>query len=91
MTAQEQQPQRVVLTGGLPLVGQFQSGGVLLPTLSGSVAAPDVDEAPRGNSHQPARIIRYASLSPLQRRGQQSLLYGVLARVELTVPPYQPA
>ena len=49
-----------------------------------------VRQPTRGDRDQPAaRVVRQAAGRPLQRGGQQGLLAGVLAQVELPVPAHQ--
>ena len=51
-----------------------------------------VDQPPGGDGDQPAaRVVRHAVGGPLRGRGQQRLLDGVLARVELAVAADQRA
>ena len=90
MAAEEQERERVVTVG--PLVGSsdLHRGVRLLPAPSRALAPPSVDEAPGGDRDEPRpRIVGHTAVGPLQPRGEQRLLYGVLARVELAVPAHQ--
>ena len=56
----------------------------------GAVGTPFVYECPAGHGQQPGpRPVWRSRGRPLQRRGEQRLLYRVLAGVELAVPADQ--
>ena len=98
VAAQEQQRQRVVdvllqFVGGRRgdqlVVGPAQRVRRLAPP-PGRLAAPLVGEPPPGDRDQPpGGLVRHAVGRPLHGRGQQRLLHGVLARVELAVPAHE--
>jgi len=76
----------------LALIGQFKDGVGFLAAAAGALAAPFVDQTTRGDRQQPrSRVGRNTLGGPLQRRGEERLLDGILARVELTVPPRERA
>src|SRR5712691_9501142 len=89
MAAQEQDRERVILRRDL-LGWQLQSGRGFLPTAPRALAAPDVDQAARRERRkQRSGIVGPTCLRPLERGREQGLLHGVLAGVELPVPPHQ--
>ena len=92
MAAQVQQRERVILIGSLLPARQLEYDGGLLAPPASALAPPFVDQTPRGDGHQPrARIFGNALRCPLERRGEQCLLDGILAGVELSVPPHERA
>ena len=107
MAAQEQQGKRVIRVDwprlinqfrqrvahlALPLIGQLQDRVVCLAPAAGALAPPFVDQPARGDRQQPrSRVGRNTFGGPLQRRGEERLLDGILARAELTVPPRERA
>jgi hypothetical protein len=100
VAAQEQQHERVVpvrwpvaglgrVRGGLA-GGRLPSGDGVLAAAAGVVAVPLVDQCPAGDGQQPGpRPVGYPVAGPLLRGGQQRLLDGVLAGVEVPVPAQQ--
>src|SRR6266849_5056837 len=90
MAAQEQQRERVVIVRWQLLTRQLQDRIGLLTSPPGALAAPLVNQASRGDGQQPRSRVRRNTLScPLQRRGQERLLDGILTGVELAVPPHE--
>ncbi len=90
MAAQEQQDQRVV--GARDLLGRHLGGRRRLALAPRVVAAQLVDEPPGRDGHQPAaRVVRHALDWPLHGRGEDGLLHGVLAPLELPVAAGQRA
>ena len=91
MAAQIQQGERVILVGRPAPGRRLQCGALFAPPAS-ALTPPFVDQSPGGDGHQPrAWIFGNAFGCPLERRGEECLLHGVLARVELSVPPHQRA
>ena len=88
VAAEEQQGQGVVVlarTSRLDLVGHRD-----LARGPGPVGPPRVDQPPRADPDQPrAGVVRDALVRPLARRGQERLLDGVLAPVEVAVPAHE--
>ena len=88
VAAEEQQGQGVVVlarTSRLDLVGHRD-----LAPGPGPVGPPGVDQPPRADPDQPrAGVVRDALVRPLPRRGQERLLDGVLAPVEVAVPAHE--
>ena len=71
--------------------GRLGRGRVLAPA-AGLLAAQLVGQAPRRDGDEPgARALGHALLGPLDGRGQERLLHGVLARVEAPVAPHEHA
>jgi hypothetical protein len=97
MTAEEQQRQRVVVSGqgrlGLALTTrELRLGDRLLATAPGSIAAQLVDQPPRGDRDQPCpRALRHTAGRPLHRGREQRLLDGVLTGGELAVATHEDA
>ena len=100
MAAEQEQPEGVVGIRWGGVVAEVQrlgrcrplGGDAFLAPPAGLLAADDVDHAPVGHRHQPAPgVRRQAAVGPLHRGGQQGLLHGVLAQVELVVTPNQRA
>ena len=92
MAAEEQEREGVVLLVGGTVAGQVEDGGGLLSLLPRALASPCVDEASRGNGQEPrSRVVGHAVGGPLLCGGEERFLHGVLARVELRVPPYEGA
>jgi hypothetical protein len=88
VAAQEEEQEGVVAVGQLRSGGWFENGDGLLASTPGARDAALVDQAPRGDGHEPrTRVVRKTVLRPLQRRGEQGLLDGVLTRVEVPVSP----
>ena len=89
MAAQEQQDQGVVgvrTAGVLPACVGHVGGGELAGP-SRAVAADLVDEPPGGRGDQPAaRAVGHAAGGPGRGGGDDRLLHGVLALLELPVP-----
>lgn len=85
VAAQEQQPKRVVLLGGLG-PAQRDRRGQLLTAAAGVVAAELLGEPPRGDPDQPpGRVVGHAAVGPLRRRGDERLLDRVLRIGEVAV------
>lgn len=94
MAAQEEEREGVVVTRRRTRVrgGPLEDRGALLPVAPGAHAAPLVDQAPGGDGRKArARMLGNARPRPLERRGEQGLLHGVLAGVEAPVPPHERA
>jgi hypothetical protein len=94
VAAQEQQVKRVVRVLVLVPAGRRVADGVQgrhrLPAPAGAVGTPAVDQCPAGDGQQPGPWpVRNPLDRPLPRRGEQRLLGGVLAQVELAVPAYE--
>ena len=91
MAAQEQQGQSVVVIGSTAaLLGNLEQRGGLLATPPRALGAPLVDQASRGNCHQPrTRVVGDTSFGPLLRRSEERLLHCVLTCVELAVTPHE--
>ena len=69
------------------LVGGDLRGGRVLAPPARLLAAQLVGQPARGDGDEPGpRALGHALLRPLDRRGEQRLLHGVLARVEAPVP-----
>jgi len=85
VAAQQQQGQRVVVARRRRS-GFFGRGDRGFAAPAGAVAAPVVDQPAAGDRQQPAAgLLGDAGAGPLQERGGERLLYGVLAGVELPV------
>jgi hypothetical protein len=99
VAAAEQQGQRVISIRGLGVgrrAEQFRlrgrHGDQFLAVPPGLLAAHLIHRAARGDRDQPAgRVLGYPARRPLQRRGEQRFLAGVLAQVKLPVPADQRA
>jgi hypothetical protein len=90
MAAQEQQHERVVGVGHL--VGRHLKRRRRLPPPPRVITADLVDEPPGRDCQQPAaRVVRHALGRPLHRGGEDGLLHGVLAPLELALPADQRA
>ena len=84
VAAHEEELQRVVLVGRL--ARRRLARQALLAPVPCTLAAQLVDQPPvRGGEEPAARIGRHAVARPLQRRVEERLLHGVLARVEPSV------
>ena len=92
VAAQEEEREGVVPLGRLARAAHVERGGGLLAVPAGAFAPPSVDQPPVRHGREPrARALGDAVLAPLLRRGEQRLLHGILARVELPVPPHERA
>ena len=90
MAAQEEQREGIVPVGRLPRASHLEGGGGLLTVVASALAPPSIDQPPVRHGREPrARALGDAVLTPLLGRGQQRLLHGILARVELSVPPHE--
>ncbi|GFJ83967.1 hypothetical protein Phou_081470 [Phytohabitans houttuyneae] len=87
VAAEKEQRERVIGFGvrGRPKRGVGGDGQ--FPVAASAVRAPTVDQGAAGDGQQPgARPVGQALGRPLSGGGEQRLLHGVLARVELAVP-----
>src|SRR6266850_1544995 len=92
MAAEEEESEGVVLLRGGALARQVENSSGLLSMLSRGLASPGVDEASRGHGQQPrSGVVGHAVGGPLPGSGEKRFLHGVLARVELRVPPHERA
>jgi hypothetical protein len=90
VAAQEEDQQGVVGVGR-GLGGRVERGG-RFAAAAGAVGAPVVDQRAGGDGDQPGPgAVRDAVCRPLLSGGEQCLLYGVLAGVELAVPAHEHA
>ena len=89
VAAEEQQGQGVVA------LARYAPGSTSSATATsrrgpGPVGTAGVDQPPRADPDQPrAGVVGDALVRPLARRGQERLLDGVLAPVEVAVPPHE--
>jgi hypothetical protein len=89
MATQEQQGEGVVAVNGGCLVGRVERCGGFAAA-PGAVGSPLVDQGPAGHRQQPGvRPLRYTVNGPLPDGGEQRLLHGVLAHVELPIPAHE--
>src|SRR5260370_7254679 len=69
---------------------QLQGRRGFLPTPAGALTAPRIDQAPGSDGHEPrSRVVGSTRFWPLERGREQGVLHGVLASVELPMPPHQ--
>ena len=91
MAAHEQHDEGVVLIGDVGR-GRLLSNRSRLALSPRPFAAVVVDQPPRGGLGQPGpRVLRHAVPGPPQGGRDERFLDGVLARVEIAVPPNERA
>jgi hypothetical protein len=80
------------VVGGRSPVRGLQRRHGFLAAAAGAFAAPFVDQTPGRNRQEPRpRVVRQAFCRPLASRREERILDGVLAGVELSMPPHQRA